>query len=257
VDSIKGTVLITGAGSGMGALAARRFGKRGLAVAALDVDDAGLEAVAAQSEHIAIWHCDVTDADAVGRVVAEVQERLGPIATLYNAAAVMPLGKLADQDAATIKRIMDINYGGVVNVAKAVLPGMLERRDGVLVNFASMAGWMPILLCGAYNASKFAVVAFTEVLYHENRDSGVRFACVCPPVVSTPLLEQGRATAWPKMLDWGPAPLEPAQVLDAVEDCVRTGKLWVFPSREARMGWRVRRWFPGVLWKQVHRVEGW
>jgi NAD(P)-dependent dehydrogenase (short-subunit alcohol dehydrogenase family) len=201
VDPIKGTVLISGAGSGMGQLAARRFAIRGLKVAALDVNDAGLAETAAASDNISTWHCDVTDGDAVARTIREAEERLGPIGTLYNAAAIMPLGKLAEQDAETIHRIMDINYGGTVNVAKAVLPGMLERGDGVLVNFASMAGWLPILLSGAYNASKFAVVAFTEVLYHENRDSGVRFACVCPPVTATPLLEQGRATAWPKMLD--------------------------------------------------------
>ena len=257
MDSIKGTVLITGAASGMGKLAARRFGRRGLNVAAVDVDEAGLAETAADAETISPWVCDVTDAAAVARVVAQVEERLGPIATLYNAAAIFPLGKLAEQDTEAIKRIMDINYGGVVNVAKAVLPGMLERRDGAIVNFASMAGWMPTLLLGAYDASKFAVVAFTEVLYHENRDSGVRFACVCPPVVNTPLLEQGRATAWPKLLESGPAPLEPAQVLDAIEDCLRTGRFWVFPSREARFAWRMRRWFPNALWKHVHRVEGW
>jgi NAD(P)-dependent dehydrogenase (short-subunit alcohol dehydrogenase family) len=60
------------------------------------------------------------------------------------------------------------------------------------INFASMAGWMPILYLGAYNASKFAVVAFSEVLYHQNRNRGVRFACVCPPPVSTPLLKQAK-----------------------------------------------------------------
>jgi NAD(P)-dependent dehydrogenase (short-subunit alcohol dehydrogenase family) len=257
VDPIKGTVLISGAGSGMGQLAARRFAIRGLKVAALDVNDAGLAETAAASDNISTWHCDVTDGDAVARTIREAEERLGPIGTLYNAAAIMPLGKLAEQDAETIHRIMDINYGGTVNVAKAVLPGMLERGDGVLVNFASMAGWLPILLSGAYNASKFAVVAFTEVLYHENRDSGVRFACVCPPVTATPLLEQGRATAWPKMLDAGPAALEPAAVLDSIEDCLRSNKFWVFPSRDARIGWRMRRWLPGVIWKHVHKVEGW
>ena len=81
---------------------------------------------------------------------------------------------------------MDINYSGVVNVAKAALPPMLERGEGDFISFASMAGWLPTLYMGAYDASKFAVVAFSEILYHENRNRGVRFACVCPPPVRTP-----------------------------------------------------------------------
>jgi NAD(P)-dependent dehydrogenase (short-subunit alcohol dehydrogenase family) len=257
VDPIKETILITGAGSGMGQLAARRFAARGLKVAAVDVDDDGLAETARAGDNISTWHCDVTDSAAVLRVVSEVEDRLGPIGTLYNGAAIMPLGKLAEQDTETIHRIMDINYGGVVNVSKAVLPGMLERGEGVFVNFASMAGWIPVLLTGAYNASKFAVVAFTEVLYHENLNSGIKFACVCPPAVATPLLDQGKATAWPKMIEGGPAPIEPAMVLDAIEDCLRDGKFWVMPGRDAKIGWRIRRWFPGLIWKQVHKVEGW
>jgi short-subunit dehydrogenase len=55
---------------------------------------------------------------------------------------------------------------------------MLERGEGDFINFASMAGWLPTLYMGAYDASKFAVVAFSEILYHENRNQGVRFACV-------------------------------------------------------------------------------
>ena len=151
---------------------------------------------------------------------------------------------------------MDINYGGVVNVTRATLPGMLERGRGDLINFASMAGWLPILLMGAYNASKFAVVAFTEVLYHENRGRGVRIACVCPPPVATPLLDQGRETAWPKVLDQGQT-IEPQVVLDAIEQSLERERLWVFPGRGTALGWRMRRLFPGWIWRMVHRTEGW
>ena len=98
-----------------------------------------------------------------------VESELGPIDRVMNAAAIMPTERLLNQDADLINRIMAINYGGTVNVTMAVLPGMLRRGRGDLVNFASVAGWLPTLHFGAYNASKFAVVAFTEVLYHENR----------------------------------------------------------------------------------------
>ena len=79
---------------------------------------------------------------------------------------------------------------GTVHVVKATLPGMLKRHSGDLVLFASLAGWLPSSRFGAYSATKFAVVAFGETLAHENAGSGVRFLCVCPPIVDTPLLEQ-------------------------------------------------------------------
>jgi short-subunit dehydrogenase len=133
---------------------------------------------------------------------------------------------------------------------------MLRRGRGDFVSFASMAGLIPMMLTGGYTASKFAVVAFTETLYHEHRSSGVRFACVCPPAVATPLLEQGKATAWPKMIEQQSDPIAPAVVIDAIEDCLGKGKFFVFPTRDAKIGAFMRRLFPGLIWKQVHDVEG-
>ena len=135
----------------------------------------------------------------------------------------------------------------------AVLPGMIRRKRGDLVNFASVAGWMPTLHFGAYNASKFAVVAFTEVLYHENRDRGVRFACVCPPPVATPLLDQAKSQ--PKILAEVP-PIAPEQVLDAIERDLERGRLMVYPDRNAALTVWLRRHLPGLVWWNVHRVEG-
>lgn len=246
---------ITGGGSGLGQLAARNLAAQGVRVAALDVNESGLLATAAGFDNILTLPVDVTEPGDVERAVKRVEQELGPIDRVYNAAAIFPTGRLLDQDAATIQRIMDINYGGVVNVTKLTLPRMLERGSGDLINFASLAGWLPILYLGAYNASKFAVVAFSEVLYHENRNRGVRFACVCPPPVSTPLLEQARETVWPKVFE-GIDILEPQMVLDAIESALDNDELWVFPGRGTKLGWRMRRWFPKLVWKRIHHTEG-
>jgi len=192
---------------------------------------------------------------AVEAAVKEVEADLGPIDRVYNAAAIMPTGLLLDQDLETQHRIMAINYGGVVNVAQATLPGMLERGRGDLVNFASMAGWLPVLYLGSYNASKFAVVAYTEVLYHENRGRGVRFACVCPPPVATPLLKQAEDNVWPKIFDESPA-IDPQVVLDAIETTLERDTLWVFPGRGTSFAWRLRRFLPKLFWKRIHQIEG-
>jgi len=250
-------VLITGGGSGMGQEAARRFAGRGATVAVFDVNESGMADTAAGFDNVHTWWVDVTDFDAVCSAVREVEEQLGPIESLYNCAAIMPFGKLIEQDNAIIHKQMAINYGGLVNITQAVLPGMVQRGSGDFVSFASMAGWIPMLMTGAYTATKFAVRAFTETLHHENINSGIRFACVCPPAVATPLLKQGKETAWPKMLeDQGGPPLAPSVVIDSIEECLEKGKFFVYPTREAKIGVLMRRLFPGLIWKQVHQTEG-
>jgi NAD(P)-dependent dehydrogenase (short-subunit alcohol dehydrogenase family) len=246
-------ILITGAGSGMGRLAAQRLSAAGASVAGADVNEEGLRETGRECERFRAVPLDVTDARAVEQAVAEVERDLGPIDRVMNAAAIMPTGLLLDQDAGLINRIMDINYCGTVNVTMATLPGMIARGTGDLVNFASIAGWLPSMHFGAYNASKFAVVAFTEVLYHENRERGVRFACVCPPPVATPLLDQAKSN--PKILE-GLPPISPEQVLDSIESSLDSGRLMVFPDRTSKLSYWMRRFLPGLLWSGSHRTEG-
>ena len=248
-------IFITGAGSGMGRLAARNLSQRGFQVAAVDVNEKGLLETAEGHQNIRTFNVDVTDFAAVTDAVEETEASLGPIRRAYNAAAIMPLGRIVDQDVEVFQRVMDINYNGVVNVSKAVMPRLLERNQGELVNFASLAGWIPVLYMAAYDASKFAVVAFTEVLRHEHIDSDVKVLCVCPPPVKTPLLDQARDTVWPRIFDQGEH-IEPQDVLDAIEKAVADDEFFVYPGRGSRMAQRMRRWFPNLLWKNVHKVEG-
>ncbi len=247
--------LVTGAASGIGRLAARQLAAAGARVAALDVDAAGLAATAEGSASIHVARVDVTDAAAVQRAADDAERDLGPIDRVVHCAAIMPYARLLDQDVAVQTRVMTINYGGLVHVARATLPRMIARGSGDFVSFASMAGILPTMLTGAYSASKAAVITYTEILAHENRASGVRFACVCPPAVDTPLLEQGRS-AWPKIVDQAGPPMQAADVLAEVERCLEKGRLLVLPGRQTRVGYLMRRLFPALVWKQIHDVEG-
>ncbi len=250
-------VLITGGGSGMGREAARRFAGRGASVALFDVNQPGMAETAAGFDTVRGWSVDITDFEAVKAAVAEVEAAFGDITRLYNCAAIMPFGRLLEQDNAIIHKQMAINYGGLVNITQAVLPGMVARGSGDFVSFASMAGWIPMLKTGGYTATKFAVRAFTETLWHENMNCGVRFACVCPPPVATPLLKQGKESDWPKMLEGERGKtIEPGDVIDAVEATLDKGKFFVYPTRDAKIGVFMRRLFPNLIWKQVHEVEG-
>lgn len=251
----QGSIFITGGGSGMGRLAARNLASQGFDVAAVDVNEKGLLETAEEHQNIRTFNVDVTDYKAVTEAVEETEAKLGPIQRAYSAAAIMPLGKIMDMEADVFDKVMAINYNGVVNVSKAVMPKMLERDRGEMVNFASLAGWVPIIYMAAYNASKFAVVAFTEILHHETRDSNVKVVCVCPPPVKTPLLDQARETVWPKVFDQGEH-IEPQDVLDAIDASIANDELFVFPGKGTKMAQRIRRFLPNMLWNNVHKAEG-
>ncbi|GAB3377687.1 SDR family oxidoreductase [Spongiibacter taiwanensis] len=245
-------MFITGAGSGLGLLSTKKALAEGWRVAAVDINLEGLGQLGDSPDLLAL-PCDITDEEAVTAAVSRCEAELGPIFRLVNAAAIMPLAEILDQGPHLINKIMAINYGGLVNVSQAALPLMLERGQGEFVSYASMAGHWPIIYMGAYNASKHAVAAYTEVLFHETRNSGVRIVCVCPPIVATPLLDQARS-CWPKLFDVFP-PLKPEVVLKAIERKLKGKGLWVFPGPLTPMTYRLRRWFPQTLWGAVHILE--
>ena len=250
--------LVTGGGSGMGRLAAQQFAAAGARVAILDVNELGMQETTAGHDNIHPYVVDITDFAAVSTAVNDFESTHGPLDRVYNCAAIMPFGKLTEQDPAVTTKMMMINYGGLVCITRATLPGMVERGSGDFVSFASAAGLIPGLLMGAYCASKAAVAMYTEVLYHENMNSGVRFACVCPPAVATPLLDQGRETAWPKLMEMNEGnEITPPQVLSAVEEDLEKGRFWVMVTGQTRFGAWMRRVFPNLVWKNIHKIEGW
>lgn len=244
--------LVTGAASGMGQLAARRLAAAGASVAAVDVDGDGLAATVLRAPTMRSWECDVTDAGAVEQLVKEVESAFGPIDRLVHAAGVCLPGLLAQQRVVELDRTIAVNYLGTARAVLSVLPGMLDRRHGEVVAFASLAGWLPSPHLGAYSASKHAVVAFMEVLAYENRGSGVRFACVCPPVVDTPMVAGIRARDDAALA--GQRGIEPGIVLDAIERSLDADELFVFPGRGTKGVWRGRRFAPGLIWRQIERA---
>ena len=254
--SFRGQVaVITGGGSGMGQAWARRLAKDGATVAILDVNEAGMAETAASASNIKPYVVDITDADAVANVFADIAASLGPVDRVANAAAIMPFGRLLEEDPKLTTRVMTINYGGLVNVATAALPKMIERGSGDFVSFSSMTGIVPGLLMGAYASSKAAVQFYTEILYHENRNSGLRFCCVCPPAVKTALWQQAEATVVPKLPSKGET-LTPDVVIDEIERCLDKGKLFSYPGKQTQLGVVMRRLFPQLIWRVSHDAEG-
>lgn len=239
----------------MGQTWARKLAEGGATVVLIDVNVEGMEATASGFETVHPHLVDITDSDAVKQVFADIESNYGPIDRVINAAAIMPFGRLVDEDPKVTNKVMAVNYGGLANVATAALPAMLARGYGDFISFSSMTGIIPGLLMGAYASSKAAVQHYSEILYHENRDSGLRFCCVCPPAVATPLWRQAEATVVPKLPSKGET-LTPDEVIAEVERCLEAGKPFAYPGKQTKFGVLMRRLFPGVVWKASHDAEG-
>ncbi|MCE5170133.1 SDR family oxidoreductase [Paenibacillus profundus] len=183
-------VLITGASSGIGALTARAVAAKGAIPVFTGRSLQKLEAsvLGIASEH-AVYTMDVTNDDDVERVVANVLERYGHIDILLNNAGFGQFERAVDMTVAQFAAMMDVNYMGIVRCTKAVLPHMLARRDGHIVNVASMAGKIGSPKSTGYSATKHAVLGFTNALRMELSGTGVAVSVVNPGPIDTPFFE--------------------------------------------------------------------
>jgi NADP-dependent 3-hydroxy acid dehydrogenase YdfG len=247
--------LITGGGSGMGRLMALRIAQAGGKVAIVDVNDEGLRETSSHSQNIRPFRCDVTDPAALGSVAGTVVEEWGKIDRLAVAAGIMPALTIADMPAGKFSQVMRINYEGMVNAVKAVLPHMQARNSGEIVLFGSLAGVVFSQNFAAYGASKAAVNAFGEVLAAELKGSGVKVLTVRPGAVDTPLIDQatgnGGLAGLRKQKAKGQM-ASPEQILDAVEAGLGAGKDVVYPTADAKFAQWLRRFSPALMWRLVN-----
>ena len=249
--------LVTGGASGMGQIYARRLAAGGARVAIFDVNQAGLDATAAESENITAYHCDISSLEDVNNKVAQVESELGPIDTLVHAAALMPAFAVADHSHEGMEQLFRINYFGTTYMVRAVLPSMQARNTGRIIVFGSIAGIALVPKMGAYCATKAAVNAYIEVLQNEIRHTGVRAHLVCPPAVNTPLVDQTIDTDTPGSIKESKEKgrlADPEKIIDAIEKGVAKDKDIIYPS-EAKFLYFWRALAPKLWWKTVMNFE--
>lgn len=180
------SVAVTGGGRGIGRATAELFASRGARIAIGDLD---AEAAAEAASGIGALGValDVTDPDAFVAFIEQAEAVHGPIDVLVNNAGVMPNGDFLELGLASDRMTMDVNVFGVIHGMRAVLPGILERGCGHVVNVASLAGKFPVKGLATYNASKFAVVGLTAGARLEYAQRGVSLTAILPSAVDTAL----------------------------------------------------------------------
>lgn len=183
--------LITGAGKGIGRATAIAFAKEGINVGLLGRTAANLEAVAKELEeygvNVTMATADVADNESVIAAVEHIKSELGPIDILINNAGVGKFGKFLELSPEEFKSIIDINLMGVYYVTRAVLPEMIERETGDIINISSTAGQKGAPVTSAYSASKFGLLGLTESLMLEVRKHNIRVSALTPSTVATDL----------------------------------------------------------------------
>ncbi len=198
MSSIKGKVaLITGANRGIGRAIAELFAREGAVVAGAARNVELLEEVCSgirtSGGKATAYQLDLRDEKSIKSVIEKVQDDLGPIDILINNAGVIHLKTITDTPTDILDEIMDINLRGVFITCREVLPSMMERRSGRIINLGSLAGRTGYVEQAAYCASKHAMVGFTRVLAMEAQAFGVRVHLLSPGGVRTEMTTELRA----------------------------------------------------------------
>lgn len=187
-------VLITGSSRGLGLAMAEEFGRHGARLVLTARDPEELQRARQYLLHrgaiedeldAAVISCDVADAAQVKELIEQATARFGRIDVLINNASIITVGPIENQSLESFHEAMDINFFGLLNATLAVLPQMLERQSGSIVNISSIGGKVPVPHLLPYVAAKFAAAGFSEGLHAELRAKGVRVTTVCPGLMRT------------------------------------------------------------------------
>jgi 3-oxoacyl-[acyl-carrier protein] reductase len=192
MESLKGKIaLVTGAGKGIGKALAIALAKEGVHVGLTARTASDLETVAAAITALGVKcsfaTADVSDISQVNKAVEQIQAELGPVDILINNAGTGTFGKFLELTPEAWENQVKVNLFGTYYVTRAVLPQMIARKTGDIVNVASTAGLSGAAVTSAYSASKFGVLGLTESLMQEVRKHNIRVTAMIPSTVVTEL----------------------------------------------------------------------
>ena len=254
-------IVVTGGANGIGRALCRRFaaeGARGVVVSDVDFDAASK--VAAEINGLAV-KTDVAGEADVAALVAKTNEAFGPIDLFCSNAGIGGMPGFEQVTNEAWRQIWEINVMAHIYAARAVLPQMLERGEGYLLNTASAAGLLTQIGSAPYSVTKHAAVAFAEWLAITYGDRGIKVSCLCPQGVKTNLLMSGALTGSAGFLLAGA--IEPEDAAEAVVRGLAEEKFLILPHPEVAEYFRRKandydRWLRGMrrLQDQINSAKG-
>ncbi|CAL1517513.1 3-ketoacyl-ACP reductase [Chitinophaga sp. MM2321] len=199
MESLKGKkVLITGGGKGIGRAIAVALAHEGADIGLMGRSAGPLEEVVKEVSSLGVKAAyavaDVSSIDAVNEAVAQLTKELGEIDILINNAGIAAFGGFLELSPTQWEQIIQVNLLGVYYVTRAVLPGMIERKTGDIINIASTAGQRGAPLTSAYSASKFGLLGLTESLMLEVRKHNIRVSALTPSTIATDMAKELKLT---------------------------------------------------------------
>lgn len=198
-------ILISGAAAGIGRAAAERLARDGFRIAALDIDQEGLQSVVARCRSLGAdaepFVCDLTAEAAVADTYAQVKDRWGGVDMLVHSAGVGRYAPFLDLELDDWRRMLDVNLLGAVALVRVSLPDMLQRGSGRLILVGSRRGLEPAPGTSAYSASKAALIGFARGLAEEFATQGIHICLLAPGGVKTDFGGVARAEKDPRYLD--------------------------------------------------------
>jgi short-subunit dehydrogenase len=187
-------VVITGGSRGLGLQMATEFGRAGSRLVLAARDSAELErartfllerGAVPSASNVLLVSCDLKEAAECERLIQQATEHFGRVDVLINNAGTIHVGPVEKQPLEAFRDSMESNFFSTLQTTQAVLPQMLQRQDGAIVNITSIGGKVPVPHLAPYVASKFAAVGFSETLHAELRSKGIRVTTVCPGLMRT------------------------------------------------------------------------
>jgi NAD(P)-dependent dehydrogenase (short-subunit alcohol dehydrogenase family) len=246
------SAVITGAARGIGRVTAEAFLRQGMRVAIGDVDPLTARETARElGPSTVALPLDVTERASFKAFLDEAEAQVGPVDVLVNNAGIMPIGPFLEEDDATARRILDINVHGVILGMKLVLPRMLERGRGHVVNIASQAGKYGCPGGATYCASKAAVINLSRAVRKELRGSGIEISVISPVAVNT---ELGLGLSEPRQRQF--RKIEPQLVADAIVETLRLPRFDVNVPKQLAISERISALLPIAVQDGLSRASG-
>ena len=257
------SVVITGAAGGLGQALVAVFLAAGARVLALDCNAQALAALREATPAHSTGHaptlmtleCDITQPQDCDAAIAQAVALWGGVDVLINNAGISHRSLFADTDPAVLRKVMEVNFFGVVHMTHAALPQLLARR-GVVAALSSVAGYAPLLGRSGYCASKHALHGFFDTLRTEVQGRGVQVTLICPSFIATGigaagLGGSGTAATTPRITTGGES--APQDIAQRILAALAQGKEQLLPDCTSRLAWWVSRLAPGWYARTMQR----